>query len=120
METFCMVVLGGEYVTTYCWRPGMPTRWLCCLFFCSFFCFCDIMSSPYILPWCTHVKLTPCVIFQCETLKYILPYYEKLLMMQLDMFNQSIRVNCSRLMQYLPSLVLVSVITTEFIGRFAA
>ena len=22
METFCMVVLGGEYVTTYCWRSG--------------------------------------------------------------------------------------------------
>ena len=26
METFCMVVLGGEYVTTYCWGPGVPTR----------------------------------------------------------------------------------------------
>ena len=26
METFCMVVLGGEYVMTYCWRPGVPTR----------------------------------------------------------------------------------------------
>ena len=26
METFCMVVLGGEYVTTYCWHPGVPTR----------------------------------------------------------------------------------------------
>ena len=25
METFSMVVLGGEYVTTYCWRPGVPT-----------------------------------------------------------------------------------------------
>ena len=23
METFCMVVFGGEYVTTYCWRPGV-------------------------------------------------------------------------------------------------
>ena len=27
METFCMVLLGGEYVTTYCWRPGVPTRY---------------------------------------------------------------------------------------------
>ena len=26
METFCMVVFGGEYVMTYCWRPGVPTR----------------------------------------------------------------------------------------------
>ena len=25
METFSMVVLGGEYVTIYCWRPGVPT-----------------------------------------------------------------------------------------------
>ena len=23
---FCMVVLAGEYVTTYLWRPGEPTR----------------------------------------------------------------------------------------------
>ena len=28
METFCMVVLGREYVTTCCWRPGVPTRFL--------------------------------------------------------------------------------------------
>ena len=28
METFCMVVLGREYVTTYCWRPRVPTRLL--------------------------------------------------------------------------------------------
>ena len=27
METFSMVVLGWEYVTIYCWRPGVPTRW---------------------------------------------------------------------------------------------
>ena len=27
METFSMVVLGREYVTTYCWRPGVPTRY---------------------------------------------------------------------------------------------
>ena len=26
METFSMVVLGGEYVTTYCWRPAVPTH----------------------------------------------------------------------------------------------
>ena len=26
METFCIVVFGREYVTTYCWRPGVPTR----------------------------------------------------------------------------------------------
>ena len=28
METFCMVVFGGEYVTTYCWCPGVPTRFV--------------------------------------------------------------------------------------------
>ena len=26
METFCIVVLGGEYVMTYCWRLGVPTH----------------------------------------------------------------------------------------------
>ena len=26
MVTFSMVVLGWEYVTKYCWRPGVPTR----------------------------------------------------------------------------------------------
>ena len=37
METFCMVVLGGEYVTTYCWRLGVPTRFFF-FFFVFFFC----------------------------------------------------------------------------------
>ena len=23
-----MVVFGGEYVTTYCWHPGVPTRFV--------------------------------------------------------------------------------------------